>query len=162
MLGAVGFVLWLFAGGMSANAETPGWAPLGWGMTDEEVRQAVGVAAELHATPGGLKYQMVLSSSVIGVPCTAVLLFDAERRLEKVVLRAENPNAVIYGDLARFLERKLGTFAFHERTQQLPSNSLEHTLWQLPRTRVSLLRSVNADKETISITYAPTDAPGRQ
>jgi len=130
-------------------------------MTDDEVRQAIGVAAELHATPGGLKHQMVLSSSVIGVPCTAVLSFAAERRLEKVVLWVLDPSAVIYGDLARFLERKLGTFAFHERAQQSPSNGVEHTLWQLPRTLVSLARSVNADKETISITYAPTDAPGR-
>lgn len=158
-IGCVVLVVWVLATQAAVNAEIPGWETLRWGMTDEEARQGAGVAGELHATPRGLKYQMNLPASVIGVPCTAVLLFDADRRLEKLVLWVHDPNIVIYGDLARFIERELGTFTVHQQlTERSSGSTVERTLWQLPSTRVSLVWSVYSDKEKISITYEPADA----
>jgi hypothetical protein len=131
-------------------------------MTDEEVRQALGVSVEIQAGPGSWKYQMVVSSAIIGVPCTAVLLFDAGRRLGSTVLWVRDPNAVVYGDLARFLARELGPAALLERLGPSSSgNTLERIFWRLPRTLVSIVRSVNTDGETISIVYESPGSSGR-
>ena len=147
-----------------------GYGKTTWGMTPEEVIAAESPRAK--ASPKPSKYKngaglvMIPSLKIRSVGFGAVFVFDANRKLNHVILEGEEQknhliNIDYFASLEQLLIEKYGPPTY--KTDLRPQAEGIHTIsWKLPKTTVRLDHLYIPSIVTkLTVSYAPTALPAQ-